>query len=223
MPVPIARRGHREARRAHDAGVRPPEAGRHSREGARRSRRRRRGAADAAIPTSIARRTAIASVAIPLQEELTRSFKPTLFVLLGTAGFVLLIVCASVANLTLARMVRREREIAIRAVLGAGRVAAAAPAADREHAARAHRRRCSASPSPAGASICSSPTRSASRRAPPRYGSTPRCSLYTLGVSVATGLIFGVGAGAQRLRSRSRRRSATAAARHRAAKAFATR
>jgi predicted permease len=60
-------------------------------------------------------------LAIPLQEELTRSFKPTLFVLLGTAGFVLLIVCASVANLTLARMVRREREIAIRAVLGADR------------------------------------------------------------------------------------------------------
>jgi predicted permease len=61
-------------------------------------------------------------LAIPFQEELTRSFKPTLFVLLGTAGFVLLIVCASVANLTLARMVRREREIAIRAVLGADRL-----------------------------------------------------------------------------------------------------
>ena len=60
--------------------------------------------------------------AIPLQEELTREFKTTLFVLLGTAGFVLLIVCASVANLTLARLVRRQREIAIRAVLGAGRL-----------------------------------------------------------------------------------------------------
>ena len=60
-------------------------------------------------------------LAIPLQEELTRSFRTTLFVLLGTAGFVLMIVCASVANLTLARMVRREREIAIRAVLGATR------------------------------------------------------------------------------------------------------
>jgi putative ABC transport system permease protein len=61
------------------------------------------------------------AIAIPLDEELTRSFKPTLLVLLGTAGFVLLIVCASVANLTLARMVRREREIAIRSVLGASR------------------------------------------------------------------------------------------------------
>ena len=61
------------------------------------------------------------TVAIPLEEELTRSFKPTLLVLLGTAGFVLLIVCASVANLMLARMVRREREIAVRAALGASR------------------------------------------------------------------------------------------------------
>ncbi|MEP6915106.1 MAG: ABC transporter permease [Acidobacteriota bacterium] len=60
--------------------------------------------------------------ATPLQEELTRSFKTTLFVLLGTAGFVLLIVCASVANLTLARIVGRQREMAIRGVLGASRV-----------------------------------------------------------------------------------------------------
>jgi predicted permease len=57
----------------------------------------------------------------PLKEEMTRDFRTTLLVLLGTAGFVLLIVCASVANLTLARMVRREREIAIRSVLGASR------------------------------------------------------------------------------------------------------
>jgi predicted permease len=57
-----------------------------------------------------------------LQEELTRSFRTTLFVLVGTTGFVLLIVCASVANLTLARMVRRQREMAVRAALGASRL-----------------------------------------------------------------------------------------------------
>jgi predicted permease len=56
-----------------------------------------------------------------LQDELTRSFRTTLFVLLGTAAFVLLIVCASIANLTLARMVRRDREMAVRAALGASR------------------------------------------------------------------------------------------------------
>ncbi len=60
--------------------------------------------------------------AVPLRDELTQSFKTTLLVLLGTAGFVLLIVCASVANLMLARMVRREREVAIRGALGASRL-----------------------------------------------------------------------------------------------------
>ena len=60
-------------------------------------------------------------IASSLQGEMTRSFRTTLYVLLGTAGFVLLIVCASVANLMLARMVRREREVAVRSALGASR------------------------------------------------------------------------------------------------------
>jgi predicted permease len=61
------------------------------------------------------------AAAVPLQEELTRGFRRMLLVLLGTAGFVLLIVCASVANLMLARTVKRERELAVRTALGASR------------------------------------------------------------------------------------------------------
>src|SRR3954470_3314918 len=61
------------------------------------------------------------ALAVPLKTDLTSNFTSTLWILLGTAGFVLLIVCASIANLLLARMVRREREMSVRAALGATR------------------------------------------------------------------------------------------------------
>ncbi len=60
--------------------------------------------------------------ATQLKTELTREAKPTMLFLLAAAGFVLLIACANVANLNLARMVLREREMSLRAAMGAGRV-----------------------------------------------------------------------------------------------------
>jgi putative ABC transport system permease protein len=63
-----------------------------------------------------------AATTLDVRDELTRNARPMLLILLGTTGLVLLLACANVSNLMLARLLRRDRELSLRTALGASRI-----------------------------------------------------------------------------------------------------
>ncbi len=128
--------------------------------------------------------------ATPLKEDVARDFKPKLLILLGTSGFVLLIVCASIANLMLARLVRRERELAVRAALGASSTRLLRQLLTESLLLALMGGLCGLAVGAIGTrALVAYAARYLPRAA--EIGIDPRVLFFTLGVSLVTGLVFG--------------------------------
>ena len=126
-----------------------------------------------------------------LLDDLVGQLRPTLWMLLGAVGFVLLIACANVANLLLAKAAGRQREMAIRSSLGAARKRLFQQMLTESLA-------LSAAGGAAGLLLAYGTLRGLLALAPPNLPRVNEANLdwramaFTLGISLLTGFVFGL-------------------------------
>ena len=128
---------------------------------------------------------------VPLREELVGNVRPALLVLLAAVGFLLAMACVNVANLLLARGAARQKEIAIRTALGAGRGRVVAQLLSESVL-------LALAGGALGVALARGVVALVSRLGPasiPRLAEAridARLFLFALGVSLATGILFGI-------------------------------
>jgi putative ABC transport system permease protein len=128
---------------------------------------------------------------VPLRDELVGNVRPALLVLMAAVGFLLLMACVNVANLLLARGAARQKEIAIRTALGAGRGRIVAQLLSESVL-------LALAGGALGMALARGVVALVARLGPasiPRLAEATidaRLFLFALGVSVATGILFGI-------------------------------
>ena len=131
------------------------------------------------------------ATAIPLRQDIVGDVRTPLLILLGAVAFVLLIACANIANLVLAKTLSRRKEIAIRTALGASRRQAVATGAGGNCVAVSVRRHCGASLRALRNGVHREIHGSAIA-ARERIGLDGWVLAFTLGISLITGLAAGL-------------------------------
>ena len=129
--------------------------------------------------------------ATPLEADLTHRARTMFLVLLGVAGFVLLIACANVANLLLARLLKLEHEFAVRAALGAGKMRLVRQVLTESVLVSLGGGTLGLAMAPAALALLVKFAGRFTTRASEVAIDAP-VLLFTLGVSVATGILFGL-------------------------------